>query len=1639
MQPFFSSRAPAEAPPLQSQPPSEHAGAAWDAKAPKTRSLDDHRQQSPQQSKGGSDSRWQMLQSTYPRERRSDLAQSKYRAWLQSLDNSKVRHLDPDYKVRENPDRFFSFGKVFYALWSEPAGSGKNAADHRKDMYPTPFGERIHVKVRRFVVVRNGTRSCVCLSISTHAGRGISQAGLNPREHAVVYTGRDVPPLLPHELSPSGETPALLPPIRVDPDAPSERLDPTSRIDFGKVYTIRHDVKVKPLGVVNRISTAVLEENYLRTMSLQSSVGARPNGIRPSISAIAPTPSDPRGSLKADVLADLAFDGMGSRYETIKPAVAGTCGWIFDRPEYSEWLNATSDSSEDGFLWIKGKPGCGKSTLMKEIVSRHGRDQDSATVASFFFNRHGATLQHSTEGMYRSFLYQVLQQASNVPLRWLETLPETMKRKRPVIRLMDLFDETVAFLKPKQRLVCIIDGLDEGELPDMRDVVDHLKRLRKWSADQDRQVLICLSSRHYPRISRYQHREICLDKLEEHMQDIHLYLRSNLDFCSETAKSRLHASLVEKSSGTFTWVVLVISELRRAYDSGERESALFDVLNTMPQGLENLWRDILSSESGTTSQELSTILRWVSISERPLTLQELFFAVQANLGRLQTNYREIEEFDIDFMKLRITQDSRGLVEYDISERGEQYVRFVHESLRTYLMQRGLMILDLKHENDPVAASHLRIAQDCLACLSFEMPSKVMDRTFTTLGSPLMEYALKFGLGHLEYAFQGGSPDFFLLQSLSFKVLAVLLCLNPAILINEGHSASVLYLLVVTRHFALARALISCTFKPLPENLHDGESAIQTPDWLQQPDLNSFCGGCFGSPLHAAAALGDSNLVRHLLLSGADVNLRGWYQTLLNYPSPLEAAIAWNSLGMIKLKPNWTIATGLPVSHGIFLGGTTLYNGHHLQYGHKQDSLDLLQMVQLLLDWGADVNQSGQFMALHTACQYHNVEVVHLLLKSGASPNARDDAGMTALHILCDGKRYAFGFDEADAMSVLDLLVRHGADLSCVDSEGRTALFLACHGASLDVVEVLCARGADVSQSDSKGNSPLMAACSGDSPKVGHFVPDYSAKNRATNPGGKIAPRPKDWRETAQIVTLLLRRGADLNARNRAGLNSLMIASFASGLEVVRLLRDWDADQNARDRKGRDSLMLACSVRRPETIDIAKELLDHGHDINATNIKGQTALFHAMRAGNLEVVKLLLRSGADTVRAGDNRAITLDIALSHMRHWQIAQLLADLQTQTPKGLIGFAGLQDSKHIAETTHPHVSDEAISFASDESRPTTCTDQDQPSECTTESTELPDSKRHITSLPHRQGADETPNEYTSGIDSVSKRTSISPSPSDRNAVTGGHAIQVMSDAQQHASVDLIFVHGLNESHQSPWLENGKSWPGPLETPEPFQDARVMVYEYDARPGSFWGTASRARLTYNAWKLLTQLNRQRFDTGTPARPIVWIAHSLGGLVVQKALAISNTHEEQDLRNIARYTMGLIALGTPIAGSDMTRWAGCCKRLDQMLYGGHGMRKTLEFIKGGAEVLMETSLLFGQLLESRRYTNTPIRVKLFQETLPTAGIGIVIPKECARLFDYPIEPMQTNHEDMAKFFSRKDDFENIANTIQSWVGEFKSD
>lgn len=143
---------------------------------------------------------------------------------------------------------------------------------------------------------------------------------------------------------------------------------------------------------------------------------------------------------------------------------------------------------------------------------------------------------------------------------------------------------------------------------------------------------------------------------------------------------------------------------------------------------------------------------------------------------------------------------------------------------------------------------------------------------------------------------------------------------------------------------------------------------------------------------------------------------------------------------------------------------------------------------------------------------------------------------------------------------------------------------------------------------------------------------------------------------------------------------------------------------------------------------------------------------------------------------------------------------------------------------------------------------------------------------------------------------------------------------------VDIVFVHGLHGHPYHTWRskENKIFWPAQLLPSVIEKDnARIWVYGYDAKVASFTDGASKDKIHNHAEQLVAVLYANRSKPEAKAHPIIFVAHSLGGLIVKRALIHSreiNGNHTNHLRSIYVSTYGILFLGTPHKGSDISKW-----------------------------------------------------------------------------------------------------------------------
>ena len=221
--------------------------------------------------------------------------------------------------------------------------------------------------------------------------------------------------------------------------------------------------------------------------------------------------------------------------------------------------------------------------------------------------------------------------------------------------------------------------------------------------------------------------------------------------------------------------------------------------------------------------------------------------------------------------------------------------------------------------------------------------------------------------------------------------------------------------------------------------------------------------------------------------------------------------------------------------------------------------------------------------------------------------------------------------------------------------------------------------------------------------------------------------------------------------------------------------------------------------------------------------------------------------------------------------------------------------------------------------------------------------------------------------------------------------------------------------------------WPRDL-LPQTVPQARVVTWGYEVQIEQMFNSNSKASIFKHAKTLLSDLTTLRNSASDKVRPLVFIAHSLGGIVVKDALCLSR-NEITFLNEILPATYAVLFIGTPHYGSKIASLGKLAFELSKLFFQNPNTK-----ILGGLEVNSETleriTRSFGQILAFDK-----IQIHSFREELDTKGIRIV--DEYSSNIGYPFETVDTihaNHRNMAKFSSIEDiGFQKVASIVRRWI------
>ena len=255
--------------------------------------------------------------------------------------------------------------------------------------------------------------------------------------------------------------------------------------------------------------------------------------------------------------------------------------------------------------------------------------------------------------------------------------------------------------------------------------------------------------------------------------------------------------------------------------------------------------------------------------------------------------------------------------------------------------------------------------------------------------------------------------------------------------------------------------------------------------------------------------------------------------------------------------------------------------------------------------------------------------------------------------------------------------------------------------------------------------------------------------------------------------------------------------------------------------------------------------------------------------------------------------------------------------------------------------------------------------------------------------------------------------------------------------SVDIVAVPGLGADPTWTWKSKNKvNWLSDTNMlPRTIPKARIMVFEYESQ--WFGKTPINQRLSTVANQLLHALFHQR-SKGSK-RPIVFICHCLGGIIVEKAL-VSAQLRQLDYPNLITSVIGCVFLGTPFRGTKTERKATCLAKMAESI--GFGVTSgLLTMLEYGSEMLRDLLSDFSSLAREsnmhlfcffEQHASDMLNM-MFKGPHPKYN-EVVVEEDSAHIDGYRTGALAADHFQLNKYEGPKDGrYRAVSNEIKATV------
>ncbi|KAF8960072.1 hypothetical protein BDZ97DRAFT_2040728 [Flammula alnicola] len=341
-----------------------------------------------------------------------------------------------------------------------------------------------------------------------------------------------------------------------------------------------------------------------------------------------------------------APDSSRNRNEALDKRQADTCSWFLDGEQFRDWIETP------GFLWIKGKAGCGKSILCASIIELLTTDPSLGTAYFFFDGRDSQREFQMYDMCIRSLILQFSDQCGGgIPKALVDLYSRCGHRQQPSIR--QLQDTLQHILQQFTHAYIIIDALDEcTEHEKTLTWIDEITSKTKNLGALRLHLMVTSRPLHSIETVLGKIGPGCVDAGEAtENQDIATFIErevtSKFERWDENTQEDIKTAIMQGADGSFRWVSLQLNALAKCLSPHEVKMQLA----RLPRGLDETYKRILATIDRDYIHDTRVFLQWLAFSKRPMKVTEIAEAATVDL--------ESEDGPV-YKAARRYQDPRGV-------------------------------------------------------------------------------------------------------------------------------------------------------------------------------------------------------------------------------------------------------------------------------------------------------------------------------------------------------------------------------------------------------------------------------------------------------------------------------------------------------------------------------------------------------------------------------------------------------------------------------------------------------------------------------------------------------------------------------------------------------------------------------------------------------------------------------------------------------------------------------------------------------------------------------------------------------------------------------------------------------------------